>query len=112
MGHSLTFLTSPRRSASDFRVIVNRCRVSAATKFAGITCFTAATALAFATAATQSDLRPSGAMTSTTGIFLRTFDILGMRTGRKQFQVSHWAETGQYPKGEIKEGHGPSSPPP
>jgi hypothetical protein len=76
-GHSLSFRTSPGRSISDFRLIVSRCVVSAAAQSGGITCFTASTALAFATAATQSDLWPSGAMTSTTGILVRTFGMLG-----------------------------------
>jgi hypothetical protein len=42
-----------------------------------MTCFTAATALAFATAATQRDFWPSGAMTSTMGILVRTLGIIG-----------------------------------
>src|SRR5258707_792330 len=42
-----------------------------------MTCFTAATALAFATAATQRDFWPSGAVTSTTGILVRTFGNWG-----------------------------------
>jgi hypothetical protein len=73
VGHSLTFRTSPRRSASDRRVSVSRRCESAATWFAGITPFTASTALARATAAAQSDLLPSGAVTSTMGILVRTF---------------------------------------
>src|ERR1700730_8597077 len=43
-----------------------------------MTCFTAATALAFATAATQRDFWPSGAMTSTMGILVRTLGIIGI----------------------------------
>src|SRR5258708_19216171 len=76
-GHSMIFRTSPRRSTSDFRVIVSRWFVSVATKLDGITSFTAATALAFATAATQRDFWPSGAVTSTTGILVRTFGNWG-----------------------------------
>jgi hypothetical protein len=55
VGHSVTFRTSPGRSISAFRVIVSRRFVSVAQQFAGITCFTASTAFAFATAATQRD---------------------------------------------------------
>jgi hypothetical protein len=65
MGHSLTLRTSPGRSSSDFRLGVRRCLVSVATWFAGIIFATAATALSRATAASQSDLRPSGAVTTT-----------------------------------------------
>jgi hypothetical protein len=75
MGHSLILRTSPRWSASDFRVIVTRRVVSLATWSVGITCLTASTALAFATAAIQSDFCPSGAMTSTIGILVRTFGM-------------------------------------
>lgn len=67
-GHSLTLRTSPGRSSSDFRLSVSRYLVSVATWFAGISFATAATALSRATAASQSDLRPSGAVTTTMGI--------------------------------------------
>jgi hypothetical protein len=72
LGHSPILRTSPRRSSTDFRLIVSRCFVSTATWLGGITSFTAATALVIATTAIQRDLRPSGAMTSTTGILVRT----------------------------------------
>ena len=68
MVHNLSLRTSPGRSASDLRLSVNRCLESVATWFAGITAAAAFTALSRATAAAQSDLLPSGAVTSTTGI--------------------------------------------
>jgi hypothetical protein len=68
MGHSLILRTSPGRRPSNLRLSVSRCLESVATWFAGITSATAATALCRATAATQSDLLPSGAVTSTMGI--------------------------------------------
>jgi hypothetical protein len=76
--HSLTLRTSPGRSPSDLRLSVSRRPKSTATWFAGITIATAATALSGATAATQSDLLPSGAVTSTRGspaLMLRIFGI-------------------------------------
>jgi hypothetical protein len=83
MIHSLTLRTSPGRSASDFRVSVSRRRERVATKFAGITPSTAATASAFATAATHSDLPPSGAVTSTMGILVRTLCIFRICSARR-----------------------------
>jgi hypothetical protein len=69
MGHSLTLRTSPGRSPL-LGLSVSRRFKSVATWFAGITCATAATASSCATAAAQSDLLPSGAVTSTMGIMV------------------------------------------
>jgi hypothetical protein len=73
VGHSETFRTSPRRMPS---LSGSRCIESTATWSEGITFLTALTADLCATAAAQSDLLPSGAITSTTGIPIRTFGIL------------------------------------
>ena len=80
LDHSLTIRTSPRRSTSAFRVSVSRRSESVTMQFGeGLSLFsTASTASALATAATQSDLRPSGAVTSTMGILVRKFGILGI----------------------------------
>jgi hypothetical protein len=67
-GHSLILRTSPGRRPSNLRLSVSRSLESLATWFAGITSAIAATALSRATAATQSDLLPSGAVTSTMGV--------------------------------------------
>jgi hypothetical protein len=75
-GHSRILRTSPGRSASDLRLSVSRNFVSVATWPAGITIATAATAFSGVAAAAQSDLLPSGAVTSTTGILVLTFAIL------------------------------------
>ena len=59
-----------------------------------MTYFTAATALASATTATQRDFCPSGAVTSTSGIPVRTFDIFGIcAVARPFFQLTKltWA---------------------
>jgi hypothetical protein len=72
-GHSETFRTSPRRMPS---LSGSRCIESTATWSEGITFLTASTADLCATAAAQSDLLPSGAITSTMGIPIRTFGIL------------------------------------
>jgi hypothetical protein len=89
LAHSLTFRTSPRRSTSEFRVSVSRRSVSSATWFAGITSFTAATARACSTAAIQSDLLPSGAVTCTMGILKRTVRIFGASGDRVEVGIIH-----------------------
>jgi hypothetical protein len=75
--------TSPGRRPSNVRLSVSRCLESEATWFAGITSATAATALCRATAATQSDLLPSGAVTSTMG-------IRSVRRARSSFCSRGW----------------------
>jgi hypothetical protein len=68
IGHSLTIRTSPGRSPFLGLSVIRRLE-SVAIWFGGITAFTAAKASSCATAATQSDLLPSGAVTSTMGSF-------------------------------------------
>jgi hypothetical protein len=68
MGHSLILRTSPGRRPPNLGLSVSPCLESVATWFAGITSVTAATASSRATAAAQSDLLPSGAVTSTMGM--------------------------------------------
>jgi hypothetical protein len=69
IGHSLTLRTSPGRRPF-LGLSVSRRFESVATWFDGISSATAATASSCATAATQSDLLPSGAVTSTMGSFI------------------------------------------
>src|SRR5258705_2210165 len=61
-----------------------------------MTCFTAATALAFATAATRRDLLPSGAVTSTGGIPVRTFAIFGICAAARPFPATQ-TDVGESP---------------
>ena len=53
-----------------------------------MTCFTASKAASCDTAATQSDLLPSGAVTSTRGIPVRTFAIFGICAAARPFPAT------------------------
>ena len=73
--HSLNLRTSPGRNPY-LGLSVSCSFESVATWFAGITTCTAAKAASCGTAAAHSDLLPSGAVTSTTGILMWTLAIL------------------------------------
>ena len=88
----MTLPTSPGRSPTDFRLSDSRRPKRIATWFAGITNATAATAFSGATAATQSDLVPSVAMTSTSGSPVLMLPIFGICVGNRPFpslKLSH-----------------------